>query len=335
MFVPVIDGNTRKPLMPTTPSRARRMIKSKEATPFWKNGIFCIRLNKQSSGWVTQAICVGIDPGSKKEGYSVVSFKHHFLNIQCDAVTHVKDRIKRRHHLRNGRRFRKTPCRKNKLNKNNKIWDIPPSTKARWQLKLRVLGILDKLYPISNVVVEDIKASYKKNRKKWNESFSPLQIGKNWFYGRIQNIYELDIISGYETYKLRTETQLKKSTKKLSDNFYSHCVDSWIIAAFILERGLVPTNKNVIYWIPLNFYRRQLHTTQPTKGGSRRKYGGTISIGIKRGSLVKHLKYGICYVGGSMKDKLTLHDLHSNKRLSRVTKITDCKIIGYNCWRYY
>jgi hypothetical protein len=45
MLVPVVD-KTGKPLMPTKPSRARRWIKSKEATPFFKKGIFCIRLNR-------------------------------------------------------------------------------------------------------------------------------------------------------------------------------------------------------------------------------------------------------------------------------------------------
>ena len=44
MFVPVISKDGEQ-LMPTTPTRAGMMIKSGDATPFWKNGIFCIRLN--------------------------------------------------------------------------------------------------------------------------------------------------------------------------------------------------------------------------------------------------------------------------------------------------
>ncbi|MGY2793833.1 hypothetical protein ACVWVQ_000889 [Thermostichus sp. MS-CIW-36] len=39
MFVPVVDHN-QNPLMPTTPSRARRWIKTGKATPFWKRGVF-------------------------------------------------------------------------------------------------------------------------------------------------------------------------------------------------------------------------------------------------------------------------------------------------------
>src|SRR5258708_32132165 len=90
MFVPVIDQNQR-PLMPTTPSRAKRWIKSGKATPFWKGGIFCIRLNVEPSACAIQPIAVGIDPGSKREGYSVISASHTYLNIHAEARDGVKD----------------------------------------------------------------------------------------------------------------------------------------------------------------------------------------------------------------------------------------------------
>ena len=66
MFVPVIGPN-QQPLMPTTPARARKWIQSGRATPFWKGGIFCIRLNVEPSTREVQPIAVGIDPGSKRE----------------------------------------------------------------------------------------------------------------------------------------------------------------------------------------------------------------------------------------------------------------------------
>ena len=48
-MVPVVS-KTGEPLMPTKPSRARRWIKAGKATPFWKKGIFCVRLNIDPSG---------------------------------------------------------------------------------------------------------------------------------------------------------------------------------------------------------------------------------------------------------------------------------------------
>src|ERR1035438_10504246 len=67
-FVPVVDQN-QIPLMPTTANRAARWIASRKATPFWNRGIFCVRLNVVSSGRNLQILALGIDPGSKKEGY--------------------------------------------------------------------------------------------------------------------------------------------------------------------------------------------------------------------------------------------------------------------------
>jgi RRXRR protein len=90
MFVPVIDQH-QQPLMPTTPARARRWIKSGKATAFWKGGLFCIRLNAEPSAREIQPLAVGIDPGSKREGYSVLSAAHTYLNIQADARDGVKE----------------------------------------------------------------------------------------------------------------------------------------------------------------------------------------------------------------------------------------------------
>jgi len=175
--VPVI-GVDRKPLMPTTPWRAEKWIKSGKATPFWNKGIFCVRLNV-ATGTEKQPVACGIDPGSKKEGYTVKSEAHTFLNINANAVTWVKDAVEIRRNMRKARRFRKTPCRAPRFNRAH--GGIPPSTKARWQWKLRLANWLSKLYPIECFVVEDIKA-VTKGKRRWDRSFSPLEVGKNWFY---------------------------------------------------------------------------------------------------------------------------------------------------------
>jgi len=116
MFVPVLDRDQR-PLMPTTPSRARRWLKSGKATAFWKGGLFCVRLNFNPSAREGQSIAVGIDPGSKREGYSVASAAHTYLNIQAEARQGVKEAEKDSTRMRRTRRYRKTPCRKPRPNR--------------------------------------------------------------------------------------------------------------------------------------------------------------------------------------------------------------------------
>lgn len=175
MCVPVVE-HYQQPLMPTTSARARRWIKSGKATPFWKGGIFCVRLNQEPSARHTQLIVVGVDPGSKKEALVVKSAAHTYLNLQADAVTWVKDAVTIRRQMRKGRRFRKTPCRPPRFNRAR--GNLPPSTKARWQWKLRLCHWLAQLYPISSSVVEDIRAVTKRKRR-WDVLFSPLEAGKH------------------------------------------------------------------------------------------------------------------------------------------------------------
>src|SRR5215469_6380411 len=116
MFVPVVDQSQR-PLMPTSPSRARCWIKCGKATAFWKGGIFCVWLNAEPSARVVQPVACGIDPGSQREGYSVLSAAHTCLNIQAQARDGVKDAEKDSTRMRRTRRGRKTPCRKPRQNR--------------------------------------------------------------------------------------------------------------------------------------------------------------------------------------------------------------------------
>ena len=185
MFVPVKSKDGEK-LMPTTPARARKWIKSGKATPYFSNGIFCVRLNIEPSTRHKQEIAVGVDPGSKKEGFTVKSESHTYLNVQADAHTHTAKKVKNRRELRRGRRSRKCPNRKQKKHNLSNRNRIPAGTRARWHWKLRILEWLSKLYPVTYVCVEDIKARTKQYQKKWNQSFSPLEVGKQWFYSEIQ-----------------------------------------------------------------------------------------------------------------------------------------------------
>ena len=328
-MVPVIYKNV--PLMPCTPKRARKMIEKGEATPFFKCGIFCIRLNKVPSGTALQPIIVGIDPGSKKEGYSVASAKRTLLNIQSDAITWVKDKIQQRKEMRRSRRNRKTPCRQNRINR--KIGGIAPSTFARWNLKLRILNIINKLYPITTVIVEDIKAITFKNGKKWNQSFSPLEVGKNWFYEKIKEKFDLKLVQGFETSELRKSLNLKKLSNKLSNDWHAHCVDAWVIANSVVG-AVAPTTKRVLLLHPMNFIRRQLHKLQPSKGGYRGKYGGTCGR-IKKGAIILH-DGELKVAGGCQPTGLELKNMQG-KRVNKIISFKKVKVIvPYNSfgWEY-
>ena len=328
MYVPVVS-NDKTPLMPCHPARARELVRKGKAVRRFNRGLFYIQLVERRSG-STQPVAVGIDPGSKKEGFTVKSRSHTYLNIQSDAVTWVKDSLEVRSNMRRSRRQRNTPCRKNRMNR--KKGGLPPSTKARWQWKLRLCKWLTRLYPVSKFVVEDIKA-VTKGKRRWDVSFSPLEVGKTWFYSELENLASVSLKQGWDTKELRDELGLKKTGNKKAEVFSSHCVDSWVLANWFVGGHIKPDYERLMCVTPLRFHRRQLHRFQPKKNGKRTLYGGTMSLGLKRGSLVKHPKYGTVYVGGTSKNRISLHSIETGKRIVQNVKVSDCQFLTYNTWR--
>ena len=308
--------------MPTTPSRARKWIKSGKATPFWKNGVFCVRLNVAPSGMYKQELAVGVDPGSKKEGFTVKSEAHTYLNVQADAHTQVGKKVEKRRALRRGRRSRKCPNRKQRSNRHR----VPAGTRARWEWKLRILDWLSKMFPITHICVEDIKARTLERARKWNTSFSPLEVGKQWFYTEIEKRWELRTLQGWETQEIRDRLGLKKSSTKLSETFDAHCVDSWCLASDTRGGKTQVDTKNIFCISPIPIHRRELHRQNPQKGGKRPRYGGTIWNGLVKNTLVKHAKYGLTRISGFGKKGVSLYDLEGN-RLCQNAKIQDCRIL--------
>ena len=298
LFVPVVSSSG-KPLMPCHPAQGKGVGPKGKAIRHLIAVFSSFGLPNDPMA-CTQDVAVGIDPGSKKEGLTVKSASHTYLNIQADAVTHVKEAKADQSASRRSRRTGETPCRQPRSNRAR--GGLPPSTKARWQWKLRLLNWLRRLFPISQVVVEDIKAQTQ-GKPRWDTAFSPLEVGKQWFYDEVRKLVSLDTFEGYQTKQMRHALGLKKTKKKMADLFEAHCVDSWVLANAIVGGHDQPDNTRLLCVSPLKLHRRELHRRQPGIGGVRSPYGGTRSLGFKRGSIVRHSKHGLAYVGGPRKDE--------------------------------
>lgn len=330
-MVPVLDKD-KKPLMPCSEKRARKLLERGEAKPYWSRGVFCIILQKKPSSRNYQDIAIGIDPGSKFEGFSVKSESHTLLNIQTEAKTDVKDKVETRRNLRRSRRNRNTryrPCRFNRSVGNR----IAPSTKSRWVYKLSIINWIRKLYNITHVVVENVKAKTWKNAKKWNMNFSLIEVGKNFFRGEIKKMnVDYREFDGFETYEFRNSYGFKKNSKKSKKDFYTHCVDAWVLANQIVGGHTKVDNIRTLFLKPLKIYRRQLHVQNFSKGGLRKKYGSTRSMGLERRTLVKHPKYGLTLIGGTLKNRISLNSISDNKRLCQNAKLEDLTILTNYKW---
>jgi hypothetical protein len=322
--------------MPCTPAKARLLFKSGKARPKRnKLGLFYVQLCYEQEP-DNQPLVAGVDPGSKFEGFSVVGSQDTVLNLMVEAPEHVKEAVQTRRTMRRARRFRKWRRPKrfdNRLNRHNRI---PPSTRSRWESKARVIAHLCTILPLTDVVVEDVQAQTRKGKGgKWNASFSPVQVGKEHLYHLLGEMgLTVHLSEGWQTKEWREKYGLKKTKSKSKPSFESHAVDAWVMAASVSGADH-PSCHRICYLVPAILHRRQLHRLQASQGGIRQPYGGTRSLGLKRGTVVRHPKYGLCTVGGFDRKRhtISLQDYRTNKRLTQGAKVEACRTLTWVAFR--
>lgn len=323
--------------MPCTPPKARALLKVGKAHPKRnKLGLFYVHLTYEQEP-DNQTLVVGGDPGSKFEGYSVVGSQETVLNLMVEAPTHVKAAMEARRRMRRARRKRRWRRPAHNQNRLAGQKRLPPSTRSRWEAKARVLAHLGQFLPIQEVVIEDVQAQRRPGTKrKWNASFSPVQMGKQHLStlllagrGLVVHLRE-----GWQTKALREQYRLTKTRSKAQAVFASHAVDAWVVAASV-SRAAQPTCQRLWYVVPARLHRRQLHRLEPGKGGIRSPYGGTRSFGLKRGTLVRHPRYGLCTIGGydRARGTVSLHAYRTNQRLTQGGRLVQCQRLTWLAWR--
>jgi len=207
MRVPVVDVRGI-PVMPCTPPKARALLTAGKARPKRnKLGLFYLQLTYAQEP-TNQPLVLGIDPGSKFEGFSVVGTKATVLNLMVEAPAHVKKAVATRRTLRRARRSQlwRRPCRnQNRLAGQRRL---PPSTRSRWEAKARMVRQLLAILPLTEVVVEDVQATTRPGPgRKWNASFSPVQVGKAHLYSMLQALgLTLQLREGWQTQQLRVQS---------------------------------------------------------------------------------------------------------------------------------
>lgn len=179
---------------------------------------------------------------------------------------------------------------------------------------------LRRILPLTGVVVEDVRAMPRPGTGgPWNASFSPIQAGKEHLYSLLRGMdLTLWTKAGWQTKELREHYGLKKSTSKRRRSFESHAVDAWVLAASVTG-ARQPTCRRLWYVVTIRLHRRQLHRLQCATGGVRQPYGGTRALSFKRGTLVRHPRYGLASVGGCDRRKATL-SLHAYRTNARLTQ---------------
>lgn len=345
--VPVIDKDGT-PLMPTKASRARRMVRDVKAVgkPN-KLGIYYIQLLDEPSGKEKQDISAGIDPGKYYSGIGLQSklftlfTAHLFLPFET-----VKKRMEQRamiRRTRRGRRINRSVEFSNRAHRQCRFSNrhgskLAPSIKANRLLEIRVITELAKIYPISSIVYEYVKAKTVKGC-----SFSPVQVGQKWAIKQLNKIAPTVTKFGWQTSNLRKHLGLPKQKSNKKDAIRAtHAVDGVALAVsqFIdylpfensggrghCWQGKVSITDAPFFVIrrpPIS--RRQLHRMAFAKGGKRRKYGGTTTRhGFGKGDYVKAVKAGTTYQGWCSGDTATQVSV-SNFYWKRIAQFSKSKV---------
>jgi 5-methylcytosine-specific restriction endonuclease McrA len=159
MRVPVLD-TTKIPLAPTTPRRARLLLKSGKAAVF-KRYPFTIILKREIENPMVPDLKVKIDPGSKTTGVAVVNQQTGEV-IFAAEIHHrgpaIKASLDARRSLRRGRRQRKTRYRKPRFdNRAKREGSLPPSLESRVESVYTWARRLQRVYPLKGVAFELVK----------------------------------------------------------------------------------------------------------------------------------------------------------------------------------
>jgi 5-methylcytosine-specific restriction endonuclease McrA len=157
MFVFVLNDD-KKPLNPTHPARARKLLKAGKAAVF-KRYPFTIVLNDEVKERNNQPLRIKIDPGAKTTGIAIL---RNDVVLWAAELTHrgfqIREALTSRRQLRRSRRNRKTRYRQPRFNnrKRNDGW-LPPSLISRVDNILTWVKRLLRLSPITAISTELVR----------------------------------------------------------------------------------------------------------------------------------------------------------------------------------
>lgn len=284
VFVLGIDG---KPLTPTTPAKARKLLAAGVAKRVWsKFGTFGVQMEEETRQ-ETPLTTLGYDPGSKFEGYAVVCDQENILSVKVDLPDKDKivKKLKKRYTLRRSRRYRKCRRRPARFHNRVRVGFIAPSQRAIVQSRLKVLSALFAIYPISRAGLEDVRFNHAKQR--WGKHFSTAEIGKKRLLEFLQEQgVQISLFQGFETQELRASYGYHKTAKKAAHTFTAHCTDALALACSVGSGQRIEPGVFLIIDDTYRPVRRKLQDEEPAKGGKREKYSHGTVFGVQKGRLI-------------------------------------------------
>jgi 5-methylcytosine-specific restriction endonuclease McrA len=140
-----------KPLMPTTPRKARILLKQGKAKVV-KRKPFTIQLN-YATGETKQPIRLGIDPNYTKIGYSAVTDKKELISGEVTLRVDIPKKLTERRQYRRGRR-NKLRYRQPRFDNRKRTETLSPSTNQKLQTFVNFVNGINRILPVTSTCVE-------------------------------------------------------------------------------------------------------------------------------------------------------------------------------------
>jgi hypothetical protein len=331
-YVPVVhkDGT---PLMPCKPSKARKLIKSGGAVKKWtKTGIFYIQLTTETNKH-TQSLVMGLDPGANYDGICITSKKQMQMSGMLVVKNRIAKKMEQRRNMRRARRWRN--CRRRPKRFNNRTrkegW-LPPSIKAKVDMRTSLIKSLLSIYPVIEFAVEDTRIDGNKLKgKEGRQYFTWVMTGKKRLYDFLKTKGGLTLYKPEDTAYARLECGLIKTRKKGELVFTSQAVDA-LALCWLRSKTENLTVTSFTAWRRPETIKRQLHRLEPAKSGIRNPYGGSVALGFRKNTVVRY-RDKLYRTGGSTKNRLSLHSFDfENKRVTQNAKPWECRPLFNQTW---
>ena len=141
-----------KPLMPCTPSRAKKLLQSGEAKVMSREP-FVIKLLFGSSGF-KQRVTLSCDSGSKVAAFAATTISKILYVSEVKLRQDIRSNMDQRRAYRRTRRSRKTRYRKARFDNRRREGWLTPTVRSKVDSHKREISFIKKILPVTEVIIE-------------------------------------------------------------------------------------------------------------------------------------------------------------------------------------
>ena len=152
-----VQDKNGKPLDPTNPARARKLLNKNRAKVVERNPFTIKIIDRKKENSYTKDLTLGIDAGYREVGFSAVNENEELISGVLELRNDISKKLEQRANYRRNRRHRNTRYRKprfdNRKKSKPKGW-LAPSIKHKMNSHIKLVNTLKEILPITKVIIE-------------------------------------------------------------------------------------------------------------------------------------------------------------------------------------